>query len=85
MMSSKVSLVAILVVAATTMVSVADGYCLWYGHCGTNPEYPDGPFGGKPLNKYDNTSESQMLPMLQFVKHNQDTKLTNQTKIDLTE
>ena len=61
MIDSKVILLA---VAAAALVSVAEGDCIWYGHCGTNPEYPDGFFGGKPLNRYDNTSESYILPML---------------------
>ena len=67
MMNSKVILLAVAIAAA--FVSVAEGDCIWYGHCGTNPEYPDGPlggglFGGKPLNRYDNTSESYTLLML---------------------
>ena len=66
MRNSKVSYVALLVVAAATVVSLADGHCIWYGQCGTNPEYPDGLFGGKPLNKYDNSSESSILLMLHF-------------------
>ena len=67
-MNSHVSFVALLVVAASTIVSVADGYCIWYGHCGNNPLYNDtiigGIFGGKPLNRYDNTEESSALLLL---------------------
>ena len=61
-MNSLASSVALVVVAAATIVSVADGYCIWYGHCGTNPLFNDtGPLGirgGKPLNKYDDTKVS---------------------------
>ena len=63
-MNSQPSYMVLVVVSAVTLVSVADGYCIWYGHCGTNPLFPDsGPLGGpllggKPLNKYDDTKVS---------------------------
>ena len=66
MRNSKVSFAALLVVAAATLVSVADGHCIWYGQCGTNPNFTEGLFGGKPLNRYDNSLESSILLMLHF-------------------